>query len=235
LNPVLVDLCCGAGGCSEGYRRAGFDVIGVDLTYSPRYPFPFVLADALRAPIDWQRVDAVHASPPCQAFSALRTMKNAKEHADLLTPMRELLKATGKPYVIENVPGAPMRRDVVLCGSMFGLGTADGEGQLRRHRYFELNWKLSALVPPCQHDIRKPIEVYGHGDSGVAYRKYRAVTVVGKAGGSSRRDRAMAYNTSDRKHAMGIDWMQDRHELAQAIPPAYTEFIGRQLMRAIGR
>jgi DNA (cytosine-5)-methyltransferase 1 len=234
-RPVLVDLFCKAGGCSEGYRRAGFDVIGVDIEPQPRYPFRFVLADALRAPIDWRKVDAVHASPPCQAFSAMRVMKNARaDHADLLTPMREFLKASGKPYVIENVPGAPMRRDVVLCGSMFGLGTADGEGQLRRHRWFELNWKLSSLVPPCQHDRRKPIEVYGHGDSGRAYRRYRAVTVVSKQGGSSRRDRAIAYTTVERQQAMGIDWMKD-YELSQSIPPAYTELIGRQLMRAIGR
>jgi DNA (cytosine-5)-methyltransferase 1 len=203
----------------------------------PHYPFAFWRGDALEilAGVKAGDFDAIHASPPCQAFSALRVMKNAKPHADLLTPTRAALRKTDTPFVIENVPGAPMRRDVVLCGSMFGLGLRDGSAQLRRHRYFELNWSLSSLVPPCSHDARKPVEVYGHGNSGTVYRKLRTVTVAGKPGGSSTRDRIRAHNGADREQAMGIDWMGCRDELSQAIPPAYTEFIGRQLLRHIRR
>lgn len=162
-RPRLLDLFCKAGGAAVGYWRAGFDVIGVDIEPQPHYPFPFWQADALQILSTVRRgdVDAIHASPPCQAFSALRNMKNAKEdHVDLLTPARLLLARTGVPFVIENVPGAPMRRDFVLCGTMFGLGTADA--QLRRHRWFEVSFRPSALVPPCSHTRTKCVEVYGH-------------------------------------------------------------------------
>jgi DNA (cytosine-5)-methyltransferase 1 len=235
-RPILIDLCCKAGGCSEGYRRAGWNVIGVDIELQPRYPFPFILADAIRAPIDWTKVDAIHASPPCQAFTAMRTMPSAKAHTDLLTPMREFLKATGKPFVIENVPGAPMRRDVVLCGTMFGLGVGDSD--LRRQRWFEFGngARLSELVPPCQHRQSYAIGVYGgRGQGGLSKARRRAmsVNVTGHAGGHSVRDGFVMHNTKERAEAMGIDWMKD-WELTQAIPPAYTEFIGRQLLRSIG-
>lgn len=229
-RPRLLDLFCKAGGCSVGYSRAGFDVIGVDIEPQPRYPFPFWQGDALEILKSVRRgdFDAIHASPPCQAFTPLRVMHNAKEHEDLLTPCRELLKATSIPYVIENVPGAPIRRDVLLCGTMFGLGLPDGSAQLRRHRFFELSWQLSRLVPSCSHDSRRPVP---HA-KGQGYRKLRTVTVVGKQGGSSKRDLIVANTTTERVAAMGIDWMRD-YELSQAIPPDYTEFIGRQLLRAI--
>jgi DNA (cytosine-5)-methyltransferase 1 len=201
-----------------GYHRAGFEVVGVDIRPQPRYPFTFVQGDAFEYMAEligrtgqfepWQ-FDAIHASPPCQAFTDLKDMHNAIRHEDLLTPTRELLEATGLPYIIENVEGAPMSPTVTLCGSSFGLG-AEG-ARLQRHRHFETNWPL--LAPPCAH--------------GVASR------VIGVYGGHGR-DRRRTVNTQDfsteaRREAMEIDWMTGA-ELSQAIPPAYTELIGHQLL-----
>lgn len=203
-----------------GYHRAGFEVVGVDIKPQPRYPFEFVQDDAMSvlaytgslAPGSF---DAIHASPPCQAFTSLQWMHNAKTHPDLLAPTRDLLRATGLPYVIENVVGAPMGAAVRLCGTSFGLGSGDAE--LRRHRHFETHPPI-LLSPPCEHGHRpRVIGVYGgHG-----------------------RDRRRAVNTQDypvtaRREAMGIDWMTDQ-ELSQAIPPAYTEWIGRQLIEVVTR
>ncbi len=218
-RPRLLDLFCGAGGAAVGYHRAGFDVVGVDIKPQPHYPFTFIQADALEvfARDFWllggiQNFAAIHASPPCQAFTDLKDMHNALAHDDLLTPTRELLKETGLPYVIENVEGAPMTPTITLCGSSFGLG-AEG-ARLQRHRHFETNWPL--LGPPCAHGVaRRVIGVYGgHG-----------------------RDRRRTVNTQDfsteaRREAMGIDWMTGA-ELSQAIPPAYCELIGHQLMAHI--
>ena len=134
-----------------GYHRAGFDVVGVDNVPQPRYPFEFVLGDALDSSMDVTTFDAIHASPPCQRFTALKVMHNAKEHPDMLTPCREMLRATGLPYVIENVPGAPMEDPVTLCGTMFGLGVHDAE--LWRHRLFERMMGLPEFAgPPCEDD-----------------------------------------------------------------------------------
>lgn len=227
LRPRLLDLFCGAGGAAMGYHRAGFEVVGVDIKPQPRYPFEFHQADALEFLREHgHEFDAIHASPPCQKFTALRTMPNAKEHPDLVAPTRELLIATGKPYIIENVPGAPLDHPVVLCGSAFGLGTGDAE--LRRHRLFETNWTLG-LVPPCQHYSRgRAIGVYGgHGRDRRRIRP-ATVSVTGHAGGRSVRDGTQQFSTVERAEAMGIDWMTGA-ELSQAIPPAYTEFIGRRL------
>ena len=192
-----------------GYVHAGFEVVGVDNRPQPRYPFAFVQGDALNPPVDLLAFAAIHASPPCQAHVSLRWMYNAKEHEDLIPRTRELLRASGLPYVIENVPGAPLLDPTCLCGTMFGLG-ADG-AELRRHRLFESSVLL--LAPTCNHGTcERVIGVYGgHG-----------------------RDRRRAMNTQDfstaaRRRAMGIDWMTGA-ELSQAIPPAYTEFIGYQLM-----
>jgi DNA (cytosine-5)-methyltransferase 1 len=136
-RPRLLDLFCGAGGCGVGYRQAGFDVVGVDLLDQPDYPFEFHQADAMTYPLDgdW---DAIHASPPCQAFTSLKVMHNAREHEDLLTETRERLQAWGGLYVIENVPGAPMRNHVTICGSSIGLGVRKYDRELRRHRHFEV-------------------------------------------------------------------------------------------------
>lgn len=182
---------------------------GIDIKPQPRFPFPFIQGDALNPPVRLEDFDVVHASPPCQAFTDLKEMYNAKTHGDLLTPTRVMLAETGMPYVIENVEGAPMIPSIVLCGSSFGLG-AEG-ARLQRHRLFEMNFPL--LAPPCSHGwTHRVIGVYGgHG-----------------------RDRRRSTNTQDfstdaRRAAMGIAWMTGT-ELSQAIPPAYTEFVGEQLM-----
>lgn len=208
----LLDLFCGAGGAAMGYSRAGFtEIVGVDHKPQPRYPFEFVQADAMTYPLEG--FDAIHASPPCQAFSDLKDMYNAKQHADLLTPTRQRLKAAGVPYAIENVEGAPMVNYVTLCGSAFGLGTKDAE--LRRHRRFEVQ-PSPLLVPPC-----------GHGG------KARVIGVYGGHGRDRRRRvNGQDFPTSARREAMGIDWMTST-ELSQAIPPAYTEFIGKHLISVL--
>jgi DNA (cytosine-5)-methyltransferase 1 len=216
-RPLLLDLFCGAGGAAMGYHRAGFDVVGVDIKPQPHYPFEFIQSDALEY-LRWivaqpfPLVAAIHASPPCQAHTSLKGMWNAKEHLDLIPETRELLQASGLPYVIENVPGAPMSALITLCGSSFGLGIPGA--QLRRHRLFEPSPGLFLMSPPCQH-------------SG---------PVIGVYGGHGR-DRRRTVNTQNfsveqRREAMGIEWMNGT-ELSQAIPPAYTQFIGEQLIQAL--
>ena len=144
-RPKLLDLFCGAGGAAMGYYRAGFDVVGVDIKSQLHYPFPFIQGDALNPPVDFSKFDAVHASPPCQAFTNARTFHN-RTHPDLLTPMRKLLKQLKIPWVIENVPNAPMRSDIILCGSVFG------NSRLKRHRLFEFNSiPPLKLIQPCNH------------------------------------------------------------------------------------
>ena len=205
--PLLLDLFSGAGGVAMGYSRAGFDVVGVDVRRQSRYPFEFVQGDALNPPFNLSDFDAIHASPPCQGYSVTRNFTTRTEYPDLLAATRELLMASGRPWVIENVPGAPMRADFKLCGCMFGLK------RLRRVRWFEASWCPLHLVGWHQHqpDV---ITVAGH-DVPSHQRKFgRSVTL------------------EERKDAMGIDWM-GRDELGQAIPPAYTEFIGKQLIAAL--
>ena len=231
----LLDLFCGAGGCSMGYSRAGFEVLGVDLNPKPlrHYPFPHVCADALEYCREHgHEYDVIHASPPCQAYTSLKAMWNSKPHADLVGVTRETLIATGKHYVIENVPGAPLRATVMLCGTMFGLGVDDAE--LRRHRLFETNPAL-VMAPECRHfDKAQAITV-----------RQRVVGVYGHSGGVSTRERnrvsrdrrrtvadPQPFSQAQRAEAMGIDWMTGA-ELSQALPPAYTEFIGRQLMEIL--
>lgn len=215
-RPRLLDLFCGAGGCAVGYHRAGFDVVGVDNRPQPRYPFAFVQADALEYCREHgAEFDVIHASPPCQAFTDLKEMWNAKEHPDLLTPTRDLLRTLGKPYVIENVEGAPMVNYITLCGTAMGLGTDTAE--LRRHRRFEIEPHI-LMVPPCAHGL-----------------KDRVIGVYGGHGRDRRRTvNAQDFSTADRRIAMGIDWMTGT-ELSQAIPPAYTEWIGRQLIPVVMR
>jgi DNA (cytosine-5)-methyltransferase 1 len=215
----ILDLFCGAGGASEGYARAGFEVVGVDIKPQPRYPFKFIEADALpfMERVDFYKwpYDAIHASPPCQAYSPLRHQQGV-EYPDLVAATRALLDETGLPYVIENVRRAPLRASFMLCGSSFGLGS-NGR-MLKRHRYFETNWDLGTLVPPCDHRGREAIGVYGGGPT--ARPEYQ-----GRGGYQG----LMA----EREEAMGIDWMT-REELAEAIPPVYTEFIGERLLTLLG-
>lgn len=203
-KPRLLDLFCCQGGAGEGYRRAGFDVVGVDIWPQPRYPHEFIEAGALDfLQAHGREFDAIHASPPCQRFVTGGLVANRDKLPDLVGPVRELLQEIGRPWVIENVPGAPLRADLMLCGSMFGL-------TLRRHRIFESTAPMP-LTPPCDHS-GKIVGVYGHPH--------------GKRGAWP----GMLPSTmSTWSAAMGIDWM-DAHGLAEAIPPAYTEFIGRALI-----
>jgi DNA (cytosine-5)-methyltransferase 1 len=226
MKPRLLDLFCGAGGAAMGYHRAGFEVVGVDINPQSHYPFEFHQADAMTYPLEG--FDVIHASPPCQKFTAMRTMHNAKPHDDLLTPTRERLKLSGLPWVIENVPGAPMNGTFMLCGTMFNLGIGDAE--LWRHRYFETSFPAATLTFACRHYFRgRVIGVYGgHGRDRRRIRP-KTVGVYGSVGGSIKRDGTQQFSTSERAAAMGIDWMNGA-ELSQAIPPAYTEWIGRQLM-----
>lgn len=195
-----------------GYYRAGFDVTGVDIKPQPRYPFAFHQGDALEyLAAHGHEYDAIHASPPCQAYVRSGMVAKDGRHPDLLPAVREALQRSGRPWVIENVPGAPMRTDLLLCGSMFGLA-------IRRHRWFEGHPPLNPWTPTCDHS--RPITgVYGHPHGrGGAWRNGKRPMLPSDATTWSRE--------------MGIDWLRPL-EIALAIPPAYTEFIGTQLMAAL--
>ena len=221
----VLDLFCGAGGATKGLQRAGFHVTGVDIKEQPKYcGDAFIRADAMIFPLEG--FDLIWASPPCQAFTALKTAHNARPHPDLLTPTRERLKASKTHYIMENVEGAPMFHPlVILCGTMFGLFTSDGSAELRRHRVFEHSFPIG-LVPPCQH--RGPvIGCYG----GHARDRRRTVTVTSKGGGYNAKNGRPSLGIQKAREAMGIDWM-DSYGLSQAIPPAYSQFMGEQFLRS---
>lgn len=215
----LLDLFCGAGGCAMGYSRAGFEIVGVDSAPQPRYPFEFIQAD-WREPLSylpglWDANNegfVIHASPPCQFYSnGAKKWKTTDNHPDLIAEVREALIETEAPWVIENIESARnwLRNPILLCGQMFSLGVF-------RHRLFES--PLLTLSPThAQHNGKV-------GDG-----KYH--TVTGHAGGSSKRDGWKGGSTADWRVAMGIDWMTG-DELAEAIPPAYTKWIGHQIMQA---
>ena len=214
-RPTLLDLFCGAGGATRGYQRAGFTVTGVDHVPQPRYcGDAFVQADALAyVAAHGHEYEVIHASPPCQAYSALKHF-TTREHPMLIDEVRNALRATGRPYMIENVVGAPLDTTVLLCGSMFGLATPCG-AQLRRHRLFEASVLL--LAPgPCQHEGRRTITVTGSTPQQNVERNWIRET----------------FSVHDARIAMGIDWM-GMADLSQAIPPAYTTWIGRQILRAL--
>jgi DNA (cytosine-5)-methyltransferase 1 len=215
MRPRLLDLYCAAGGASMGFHRAGFDVVGVDIAPQPHYPFEFHQGDAVEFLIErWREFDAVHASPPCFLNSTLKTrLPSEHGHVDLIPRTRLYLRSTGLPYVIENVPGAALIDPIVLCGSMFGLGS--GDYYLKRHRLFESNQELH-LPGSCRH-VGYAIGV--HGGGGVR----RTTTVRGGYQGTK----------AERMEAMGIDWMS-YDELSLAIPPAYAEHIGHQLLASLG-
>lgn len=268
---LLYDIFCGAGGSTKGYRTAGFRVIGIDNKPQSRYCGDgFIQMDAFEFLRRYQcgmyeEASIFHSSPPCQAHTALKSMWNAREHPDLIPQTREALRATGKPYVIENVPGAPLDVGLMLCGSMFGL--CCDEAELRRHRLFESN---VLLYPPgpCNHG-RSTISVVGHSSPGISpprgktktihvtghsptngtqhsrtitvagsvprdstleKRRYSTITVTGAVPQQNvkRNEIREIFSVAQAQQAMGIDWMP-MSELSQAIPPAYTQWIGDQL------
>jgi DNA (cytosine-5)-methyltransferase 1 len=222
----ILDLFCGAGGAAVGYHRAGFEVVGVDIKPQPNYPFEFIQVDA----IDYldglvgygePLFDAIHASPPCQHFTKYgNTVKDIKtRYEDLVGPTRELLEKTGLPYVIENVERAPLVNPVRLCGSMFdGMGTHD----IQRHRLFECNFLLKAPYR-CDHSIWLP-DRYPGGRSksrgGHSQALVRKTIEIG----------SWDIPLETQKRAMGMNWKIALRELSEAIPPAYTEYIGTQLL-----
>ena len=196
-----------------GYHRAGFDVVGVDLEPQPHYPFEFHQADAMAFPLDG--FDAIHASPPCQRWIAWQNIGKARggtnDWPDLVTPTRARLASSGLPYVIENGPNTPLLEPLTLCGSVFGLG-------VHRHRKFESN--VLVMHPgPCRHSGSE-VGVYGKLDGRRLYTR---------ADGSELRNPSSLAQASE---AMGIGWMT-WDELREAVPPAYTEWIGAQLLEAL--
>ncbi len=207
MGRKVLDLFCGAGGASKGYALAGFDVTGIDIKPGKRYPFNYQRRDIRElTPEDLQGYDLIHSSPPCQLFSATRHLRNAQgkssDKLDLIEPTRELLKASGKPYIIENVIGAPLINPIQLCGSSFNL-------KVRRHRLFESNLDLKSSE--CDHKSQgRPVGIYG--------------SMRDEIPGGGRTAKTM----DEAKEAMGIDWMI-WGELVEAIPPAYTYYLGMQV------
>lgn len=213
----VLDLFCGGGGASMGYSRAGLEVHGVDLSEQPHYPFSFVQSDALDYLADnHDAFDAFVASPPCRDHSVLVNCGIGVDGTgSLLTEIRNMLEGIGKPYVIENVAGANMPKHVMLCGSMFDLGTATH--QLKRHRQFEANFPIPQPWDHCSEDSRPVIGLYG----GRPRDRRKSSTTKGTSG--------TTLSFADAQQAMEIDWMPIR-PLCQAIPPAYTDYIGRYLL-----
>lgn len=215
MRPRLLDLYSCSGGAGRGYQRAGFHVTGVDINAQPRYAGDdFIQGDAVAyLAAHGHEYDAIHASPPCQAHTALTKGNRARgwvdTHIDLIPVTRALLDHVGKPYVIENVQGSTLRRDVTLCGEMFGLGVI-------RHRYFEVSgWTATS---PAHKPHRGRVAGYRHGE----WFDGPYFAVYGDGGGKG--------TVAQWQDAMGIDWTSDRKELAEAIPPAYAEYLGRQLI-----
>lgn len=209
-QPRILDLFCCQGGAAAGYAAAGFEVVGVDISPQPRYPFVFIGADALDVLVDQSFLssfDAIHASPPCQAYSNAQRIQQ-REHPDLIGPVREALQRIGLPWVIENVEGAPLRQPVMLCGAMFGL-------QTYRHRLFEASF---------------PIEVPEHPEHAAPLRKM----------GRPRRPGEFAHyvgnfsGVQDARNDLDVPWM-DRDGIRESIPPAYSRYIGEQLLESLGR
>lgn len=216
MKPRLLDLFCGAGGAAVGYQRAGFDVVGVDIKPQPNYPFYFIQSDAMEllkyhGVFTWA-FDAIHTSPPCQAYSDLQKQSKRK-YPNLIPELRNLLIGSGLPYIIENVQGAPLKNTVMLCGTMFN------ELRVLRHRLFESNF----FIEQPEHEQQHPL-VFTHDKRKAHYGKLdQNTSYVQVTGGGN----ATVANKLD---AMGIDWMTGA-EINEAIPPAYTEYIGLYLMK----
>lgn len=206
--PKALDLFCGAGGASEGLRMAGFEPTGVDILFQPAYPFRFINGDVTKGLWIPEQFDFIWASPPCQAFTAYKRRKaHVKPMANLIPTIREMLRNSGTPYVIENVPGAPLENPVTLCGSMFGL-------DVRRHRNFEASFEIRPM--DCAHEKQAP-----RFPPATNRTNLRRTVEVG----------VWRIPLETQRKAMGIYWM-DREELSQAIPPAYSEYIGREFLRS---
>lgn len=218
----LLDLFCGAGGCTKGYQEAGFYVVGVDINPQKNYiGEEFIQADVMT----WleeaitsrytDQFDVIHASPPCQRYSTLGSMHNVdpSSHPDYIGGLRGLLGRVGSPYIIENVPGSPLVDPIRLCGSMFGI-------RVRKHRLFECKPSIPELS--CMHGWQDDNPIYDIYEKG-KWRKSGVAYVFGHGGGKASEHWAKA---------MGINWMT-RNELAQAIPPAYTKYIGERMLELI--
>ena len=209
----LLDLYCKAGGASKGYQLAGFEVVGVDIKKQKRYPYEFIQADCLELMKDMdflRSFDVITASPPCQTHSITQHLRNAQgkstDKIDLIPQTREALVASGKPYVIENVPGSPLINPIRMCGSAFGL-------KVRRHRLFESNIQLTSSI--CKHKEQgKPVGIYGSMRDEIPKGGHTAKSI------------------EQAREAMGIDWMI-WGELVEAIPPVYTQTIGKQILSVI--
>lgn len=208
----ILDMYCGAGGASMGLHRAGHKVIGIDINPQPNYPFEFIQADALDIDIDSDGYDAYWASPPCQAYTCASNDARAKGkiYPNLIGETRERLLKTNKPFIIENVIGAPIRKDLLLCGTMFGLN-------IIRHRHFEIEG--FSISQPSHPKHKSPITT--KNKKGIIVKRGQYCMVVGH--GSNRDGRSCKF--VDWKEAMKIDWMT-KQELTQAVPPAYSEYIG---------
>lgn len=211
----LLDLFCGAGGCSVGYHRAGFDVWGIDNQPHPDYPFTLWVADAMDALADTtflSQFDVVHTSPPCPRYSVATNATGTRDnHPDLIGPVRGALQAWGGPYLIENVPGAPLLSPVLICGWAMGLK------HIRRHRLFETNMAL--MSPGCLCPFGDAVSVFGN--SGEDRRK---------SVGEVRKHVPLA----EVRQLMGVPWMSNRGDVSDAIPPAYTEYLGEQMLALLG-
>jgi DNA (cytosine-5)-methyltransferase 1 len=207
-RPRLLDLFCGAGGAAMGYHRAGFDVTGVDIAPQPRYPFPFVQADAMTFPLDG--FDAIHASPICRRWTAYPlTPEQRERHPDLITPLRPILAATGLPYIMENVVRAPLRDYTLICGAAMGL-------KVIVHRRFETNWLLMSPGCACPKDATIKhgfINRRDHGPLGPGRQMPNRDPAAWLAGA-------------------GLEGFTGQGA-KDAIPPAYTEYIGAQLLDAL--
>ncbi len=225
--PLVLDLYSGAGGSGMGFARAGFEVVGIDIVFQPSYPFEFhqeeaigylvkILDNDMHLP-DGRRVHAVDASPPCQRYTTLAkgSNNNVDEHPDLIPATRELLHETGVPWVMENVPSAPLIDPVVLCGEMFQLDVV-------RHRKFETNWPLRQ---PAHVKHRGKVAGFRHGVWTVRGPDAPYFAIYGDGGGKG--------SLAEWRTAMGVPWMQSKAEIAEAIPPAYAEFVARAMLAVL--